>query len=162
MQRNTTTDLIHRPCLQASRELKKLSKRLTQVHYPEGATRSGKQLNARHEQRRASSKNAPWPVMTRTIPSPQASPEGGLTRMCAASTGIRSTCSGTGRLCFQEAVADSGVPMERTTNRLEVEINSLIKHMRHHGLLGEGGRGRGHGIGLRMANMKGANPHLPT
>ena len=39
VQRNTRTDLTSRPRLQAGRELKKLSDRLTRVHDPEGAAR---------------------------------------------------------------------------------------------------------------------------
>ena len=49
VQRNTRTDLTSRPRLQAGRELKRLSDRLTSVETAGQAVRWGEALNAWHE-----------------------------------------------------------------------------------------------------------------
>ena len=48
VQRNTRTDLTSRPRLEAGRELKKLSDRLTKIHDAEAAAKWGEALNAWH------------------------------------------------------------------------------------------------------------------
>ena len=48
VQRNTRADLTSKPRLQAGRELKKLSDRLTKIHDAEAAARWGGALNAWH------------------------------------------------------------------------------------------------------------------
>lgn len=137
VQRNTRTDLTSRPRLQAGRELKKLSDRLTRVHDPEGAARWGEALNAWHERWRTF-------INERTLAKDDPhNPKAASGSWWWTRQEVRRCCRRlehlfrTGRLfAFLEPELTAGGPVPSTTNRLEGGLNSPIKRtlLQHHGL----------------------------
>lgn len=134
VQRNTRTDLTSRPRLQACRELKKLSDRLTGVETAEQAVRWGEALNAWHERwkgfiaERTFAKDDPAnPKASRQVwwwthEEP---------RRCYRRL---EKLFREGKLfAFLEPALAAGGPVARTTNRLEGGVNSVIKDaLRNH------------------------------
>ncbi|NEG97115.1 IS1249 family transposase [Bifidobacterium sp. SMB2] len=137
VQRNTRADLTARPRLQAGRELKKLSDRLTKVHDAEQAARWGEALNAWHLRwgdfvsERTFAKDDPTnPKATRQ--------EWWWTHQEVRRCYRRlEKLFREGRLfAFLDPELTAGGPVARTTNRLEGGVNSPLKHvlLDHHGL----------------------------
>lgn len=137
VQRNTRADLTSKPRLQAGRELKKLSDRLTKIHDAEAAARWGGALNAWHIRWRDFINERTWAEDDPSNPK-AARQEWWWThqelRRCYRRL---EKLFRQGRLfAFLEHELTEGGPVARTTNRLEGGVNSPLKHvlLDHHGL----------------------------
>ena len=137
VQRNTRTDLTSRPKLEAGKELKKLSDKLTAVHDAEAAARWGEALNAWHIR---------WKdfIAERTYARDDPmSPKASRQEWWWTHQELRRCYRRLERLfregklfAFLDPGLTAGGPVPRTTNRLEGGVNSPLKHMLldHHGL----------------------------
>lgn len=137
VQRNTRTDLTSRPKLQAGKELKKLSDKLTSVDSIEQAVTWGEALNAWHERWKAF-------IAERTFARDDpANPKASKRQWWWTHEELRrcyrrlEKLFREGRLfAFLEPALTAGGPVARTTNLLEGGVNSLVKRtlLEHHGL----------------------------
>lgn len=123
VQRNTRADLTSKPRLQAGRELKKLSDRLTKIHDAEAAARWGGALNAWHIRWRDFINERTWAEDDPSNPK-AARQEWWWThqelRRCYRRL---EKLFRQGRLfAFLEHELTEGGPVARTTNRLEVFV----------------------------------------
>ena len=128
VQRNTRTDLTSRPRLQAGRELKRLSDRLTSVETAGQAVRWGEALNAWHER---------WKdfIAERTYARDDPSnPKASRHRWWWTHEELRRCHRRLERLfregrlfAYLEPELLKGGPVARTTNRLEGGVNSVVK-----------------------------------
>lgn len=137
VQRNTRTDLTSRPRLEAGRELKKLSDRLTKIHDAEAAAKWGEALNAWHLRWRDFIAER---TFARDDPAnPKASKQEWWwthqeLRRCYRR--LEKLFRGGKLFAFLDPELTAGGPVARTTNRLEGGVNSPLKRMLldHHGL----------------------------
>ena len=130
VQRNTRTDLTSRPRLQAGRELKRLSDRLTSVETAGQAVRWGEALNAWHER---------WKdfIAERTYARDGPSnPKASRHRWWWTHEELRRCYRRLERLfregrlfAYLEPELLKGGPVARTTNRLEGGVNSVVKNV---------------------------------
>ena len=128
VQRNTRTGLTSRPRLQAGRELKRLSDRLTSVETAGQAVRWGEALNAWHER---------WKdfIAERTYARDDPSnPKASRHRWWWTHEELRRCYRRLERLfregrlfAYLEPELLKGGPVARTTNRLEGGVNSVVK-----------------------------------
>lgn len=128
VQRNARTDLTSRPGLQAGRELKRLSDRLTSVETAGQAVRWGEALNAWHER---------WKdfIAERTYARDDPSnPKASRHRWWWTHEELRRCYRRLERLfregrlfAYLEPELLKGGPVARTTNRLEGGVNSVVK-----------------------------------
>ncbi|MFQ9789913.1 MAG: IS1249 family transposase [Bifidobacterium bifidum] len=137
VQRNTRTGLTSRPRLQAGRELKRLSDRLTSVETAGQAVRWGEALNAWHER---------WKdfIAERTYARDDPSnPKASRHRWWWTHEELRRCYRRLERLfregrlfAYLEPELLKGGPVARTTNRLEGGVNSVVKDVlrNHRGL----------------------------
>ncbi|RSX52405.1 transposase [Bifidobacterium callimiconis] len=137
VQRNTRADLTSKPRLDAGKELKKLSDRLTKVHDAEQAARWGEALNAWHLR---------WGdfINERTFARDDpTNPKATRREWWWTHQEVRRCYRRLERLfregklfAFLEPALTAGGPVVRTTNRLEGGVNSPLKHvlLDHHGL----------------------------
>lgn len=137
VQRNTRTGLTSRPGLQAGRELKRLSDRLTSVETAGQAVRWGEALNAWHER---------WKdfIAERTYARDDPSnPKASRHRWWWTHEELRRCHRRLERLfregrlfAYLEPELLKGGPVARTTNRLEGGVNSVVKDVlrNHRGL----------------------------
>lgn len=137
VQRNTRTDPTSRPRLQAGRELKRLSDRLTSVETAGQAVRWGEALNAWHER---------WKdfIAERTYARDDPSnPKASRHRWRWTHEELRRCYRRLERLfregrlfAYLEPELLKGGPVARTTNRLEGGVNSVVKDVlrNHRGL----------------------------
>lgn len=137
VQRNTRTDLTSRPRLQAGRELKSLSDRLTCVETAEQAVKWGGALNAWHERWKAF-------IAERTYARDDPADPRASRQQWWWTHGELRRCYRRLERLFREgklfAFLDPGLtaagPVARTTNRLEGGVNSVVKDVlrNHRGL----------------------------
>ncbi|OXM99238.1 IS1249 family transposase [Bifidobacterium vansinderenii] len=137
VQRNTRADLTSKPRLEAGRELKKLSDRLTKVHDAEQAAKWGEALNAWHLRWRDF-------IDERTLAKDDPdNPKASKQEWWWTHQEVRRCYRRLEKLfregklfAFLEPSLTAAGPVARTTNRLEGGVNSPLKHvlLDHHGL----------------------------
>lgn len=137
VQRNTRTDLTSNPRLEAGRQLKKLSDRLTKVRDGETAVRWGEALNAWHVAWGPFINERTW---AKDDPD---NPKAMKRQWWWTHEDVRRCYRRLEKLfregklfAFLEPALTAGGPVARTTNRLEGGVNSPLKHvlLDHRGL----------------------------